>query len=238
MEKEPLLQINEVTRKFGEVCVLNRLSMAVQRGEIFGLLGLNGAGKTTLFKCILKLIETTEGAILYANKPLDVPIIHEKIGYLPEFYLPPGELKAREYLNLLGMAVSGPKPDVDALLQKTDLDPHKLIGEYSRGMIQRLGLAIALLKSPEFIILDEPTLGLDPLVRVRLLDWLKELNSQGKTILLSSHDFAQVEKVCQRIAVLHNHQLRYIGPLTDFLEQHKVDSLEDAFLKEIGDIHA
>lgn len=238
MEKEPLLQINEVTRKFGEVCVLNRLSMSVQRGEIFGLLGLNGAGKTTLFKCILKLIETDEGAILYDNKPLEVSVIHEKIGYLPEFYLPPGELKAREYLRLLSMAVSGPKPDVDALLQKTDLDPHKLIGDYSRGMIQRLGLAIALLKSPEFIILDEPTLGLDPLVRVRLLDWLKELNSQGKTILLSSHDFAQVEKVCQRIAVLHNHQLRYIGPLTDFLEQHKVDSLEDAFLKEIGDIHA
>ena len=238
MEKEPLLQINEVTRKFGEVCVLNRLSMAVQRGEIFGLLGLNGAGKTTLFKCILKLINTDGGTILYNNQPLEVPVIHEKIGYLPEFYLPPGELKAREYLRLLGMAVSGPKPDVDALLQKTDLDPHKLIGDYSRGMIQRLGLAIALLKSPEFIILDEPTLGLDPMVRLRLLDWMRELNAQGKTILLSSHDFSQIEKVCHRIAVLHEHQLRYIGPLTDFLEQHKVNSLEDAFLKEIGGINA
>jgi len=231
---EPLLQIREATRKFGNVCVLDRLTLTVERGEIFGLLGLNGAGKTTLFKCILKLIALNEGSILYGDKPLDLATIHAKIGYLPEFYLPPGELRAGEYLRLLGLAVSGPRPDVDALLQKTGLDANKLIGDYSRGMIQRLGLAIALLKAPEFVILDEPTLGLDPLVRLRLLDWLRELNSQGKTILLSSHDFAQVAKVCQRIAVLHEHQLRYIGPLTDFLDQHKTSSLEEAFLKEIG----
>lgn len=238
MDKEPLLQIKEVTRKFGELCVLNQLTMSVQRGEIFGLLGLNGAGKTTLFKCILKLIKTDGGSILYDNQPLEVPVIHEKIGYLPEFYLPPGELRANEYLRLLGMAVSGPKPDVDALLKKTDLDPNKFIGDYSRGMIQRLGLAIALLKSPEFIILDEPTLGLDPMVRLRLLDWLRELNSQGKTILLSSHDFAQVEKVCQRIGVLHEQQLLYVGQLADFLAKHSTSSLEEAFLKEIGGFHA
>lgn len=231
---EPLLQIREATRKFGNVCVLDRLTLTVERGEIFGLLGLNGAGKTTLFKCILKLIALNEGSILYGDKPLDLATIHAKIGYLPEFYLPPGELRAGEYLHLLGFAVSGPRPDVDALLQKTGLDANKLIGDYSRGMIQRLGLAIALLKSPEFVILDEPTLGLDPLVRLKLLDWLRELNAQGKTILLSSHDFAQVAKVCQRIAVLHEHQLRYIGPLTGFLDQHKTSSLEEAFLKEIG----
>ncbi|PKL43442.1 MAG: ABC transporter ATP-binding protein [Candidatus Riflebacteria bacterium HGW-Riflebacteria-1] len=231
---EPLLQIREVTRKFGNVCVLDRLTLTVERGEIFGLLGLNGAGKTTLFKCILKLIALNEGSILYGDKPLDLATIHAKIGYLPEFYLPPGELRAGEYLRLLGLAVSGPRPDVDFLLQKTGLDADKLIGDYSRGMIQRLGLAIALLKSPEFVILDEPTLGLDPHVRLKLLEWLRELNSQGKTILLSSHDFAQVAKVCKRIAVLHEHQLRYIGPLNDFLDQHKTSSLEEAFLKETG----
>ncbi|MBU1109446.1 MAG: ABC transporter ATP-binding protein [Candidatus Riflebacteria bacterium] len=235
---EPLLQICDVTRKFGDVCVLNHLSLAVQRGEIFGLLGLNGAGKTTLFKCILQLIELSEGSILYDNKPLDLTTIHAKIGYLPEFYLPPGEFKANEYLRLLSIAVSGARPDVDALLQKTGLDGNKLISEYSRGMIQRLGLAIALLKSPEFVILDEPTLGLDPLVRLKLLEWLKELNQQGKTILLSSHDFAQVAKVCQRVAVLHDRKLRYIGPLSEFLDQHATSSLEEAFLKEIGGLNA
>ena len=237
-QMEPLLQIREVTRKFGDVCVLNRLSLTVQRGEIFGLLGLNGAGKTTLFKCILQLISLGAGSILYGDKPLDQATIHEKIGYLPEFYLPPGELRAGEYLRLLGLAVSGARPDVDFLLQKTGLDANKLISDYSRGMIQRLGLAIALLKSPEFIILDEPTLGLDPLVRLKLLEWLKELNAQGKTILLSSHDFAQVAKVCQRVAVLHKQELRFIGPLSEFLDQHATSSLEEAFLKEIGGLNA
>lgn len=235
---DPLLQIRKVTRKFGDVCVLDQVSLTVQAGEIFGLLGLNGSGKTTLFKCILKLIKLNEGEIFYDNQPLETPVIHEKIGYLPEFYLPPGELKAGEYLRLLGMAVSGHKPDVASLLAKTGLDPNKLIGDYSRGMIQRLGLAIALLKSPEFVILDEPTLGLDPLVRLKLLDWLRELNAQGKTILLSSHDFAQVAKICHRVAVLHEHQLKYVGPLADFLEQHNTSSLEEAFLKEIGGLNA
>lgn len=231
---EAILQIREATKRFGDVCVLNKLSLSVQRGEIFGLLGLNGAGKTTLFKCILRLLKLNEGEILYNDKALDFPTIHEKIGYLPEFYLPPGELKAGEYLRLLGFSVSGERPDVDALLHKTGLDPHKLISDYSRGMIQRLGLAIALLKSPELVILDEPTLGLDPMVRQKLLEWLKELNSLGKTILLSSHDFVQIEKLCQRIAVLHNHEIRFIGAISEFLSKHNTSSLEEAFLTEIG----
>ncbi len=235
---EPALSIRGLTKNFGDVCVLDNLSLEVIPGEIFGILGLNGAGKTTLFKCVLQLISSNSGEIRYHDKPLDRATIQEKIGYLPEFYLPPGELKAREYLSLLGMAVSGAKPDVAALLAKTQLDPEKLIQDYSRGMIQRLGLAISLLKSPEFVILDEPTLGLDPLARQNLLNWLQELNQSGKTILLSSHDFVQVEKLCQRIAVLHEHKLLYKGKIKGFLEKHQTVSLEEAFLKEIGACHA
>lgn len=235
---EPLLEIRELTKKFGDVCVLDHLNLTVERGEIFGILGLNGTGKTTLFKCILRLLKTDAGEILYRDKPLDFPVIHDKIGYLPEFYLPPGELKAGEYLKLLGLAVSGPKPDGNALLQKTGLNPEKLIGDYSRGMIQRLGLAISLLKTPEFLILDEPTLGLDPAARQKLLAWLLELNSQGDTILLSSHDFSQVEKLCRRIAILHDHVFRYIGSIKALLQRHSVSTLEEAFLKEIGGIDA
>lgn len=229
-----LLQVKELTKNFGDVCVLDKLSLEVAQGEIFGILGLNGIGKTTLFKCVLGLISRNHGEILYCDKPLDRNVIHEKIGYLPEFYLPPGELTGFEYLRLLSLAVSGPKPDIEELFRKTDLDSAKPIRDYSRGMIQRLGLAISLLKSPEFIILDEPTLGLDPLARQNLLDWLKELNQQGQTILLSSHDFSQVEKLCRRIAVLHAKEIRYSGKLSDFLQKHSTNSLEEAFLKEIG----
>lgn len=231
---ETILQVREATKKFGEICVLDNLSLSVQRGEIFGLLGLNGAGKTTLFKSILRLLNLDKGEVLFNNQPLNFPTIHAKIGYLPEFYLPPGELRGREYLRLLSLAVTGPRPDIDNLLRKTDLAPDKMIADYSRGMIQRLGLAIALLKSPELVILDEPTLGLDPLVRQRLLEWLKELNAQGQTILLSSHDFNQIEKICQRIAVLHKNRIKYTGTINDFLEKHQTNSLETAFLQEIG----
>ncbi len=231
---EPILQVKDLTKNFGKVCILENLSLAVEPGEIFGILGLNGIGKTTLFKCILGLISRSSGEILYKNQSLDLQVIHEKIGYLPEFYLPPGELTGYEYLRLLSLAVSGPRPDIASLFRKTDLDSAKPIRDYSRGMIQRLGLAISLLKSPEFIILDEPTLGLDPLSRQNLLEWLQELNRQGQTIMLSSHDFAQVEKLCRHVAVLHDRCIRYSGPIGNFLQKHKTDSLEDAFLKEIG----
>lgn len=232
-----ILQVNEVCKSFGTGLILDKLSLEVSQNEIFGLLGLNGAGKTTLFKCILQLLKIDSGTISYRGEKLELPVIHEKIGYLPEFYLPPGELRAAEYLKLLSIAVGSNKPDVEALLKKADLAPDKMIRDYSRGMIQRLGVLIALLKSPEFVILDEPTLGLDPLARINLLNWLKELNQQGTTIMLSSHDFDQVQKLCQRIAVMHRHKIRYIGSISEFINKHSANSLEEAFLKETGEIN-
>ncbi|MGM0601299.1 MAG: ABC transporter ATP-binding protein, partial [Candidatus Rifleibacteriota bacterium] len=231
---EPILEVKELTKTFGKVTVLNKLSLSVQPGEIFGVLGLNGIGKTTLFKCILGLLKKDEGEIFYKGSPLEIKQVHSKIGYLPEFYLPPGELTAYEYLRLLSMSIGGKKPDIDALLKKTNLAAEKPISNYSRGMIQRLGLIISQLKSPEFLILDEPTLGLDPLSRQNLLDWLLELNEQGQTILLSSHDFSQLEKVCKRVAILHDHKIIYCDDVKEFKRSHSTDSLEQAFLKEIG----
>ncbi len=235
---EPLLQVKNLTKNFGAVCILKDLSIEVEPGEIFGVLGLNGIGKTTMFKCILGLISRNGGEILYRGKELNQQMVHQKIGYLPEFYLPPGELTGHEYLRLLSLAVSGNRPDIENLFRKTDLDSRKPIKDYSRGMIQRLGLAISLLKSPEFIILDEPTLGLDPLARQNLLDWLKELNQGGQTIMLSSHDFSQVEKLCRRVAIVHDRQIKYTGKIGDFTAKHQTSSLEEAFLMEIGGIHA
>jgi ABC-type multidrug transport system ATPase subunit len=231
---EPILEVKELTKTFGKLSVLNKLSLSVRPGEIFGVLGLNGIGKTTLFKCILGLLKKDEGQILYKGSSLELKQVHTKIGYLPEFYLPPGELTALEYLRLLSVSVGGKKPDIKELLKKTDLAADKPISTYSRGMIQRLGLIISQLKSPEFLILDEPTLGLDPLSRQNLLNWLLELNKQGQTILLSSHDFSQLEKVCKRVAILHDHKIIYCDDVKEFKKSHGTDSLEQAFLKEIG----
>ncbi|HNV71951.1 MAG TPA: ATP-binding cassette domain-containing protein [Candidatus Ozemobacteraceae bacterium] len=230
---EDLVVIRELAKQFDQIKVLNKISFSIRRGEIFGLLGLNGAGKTTLFKCILQFVSQDSGEIHYQGFPLTPPTIHRSIGYLPEFFLPPAELSARELLRLLALGVSGRPADIDALLVKTGLNPDKRIREYSRGMIQRLGLAMALLKNPDFVVLDEPTLGLDPLVRSRLLDWLQEMNQDGKTILLSSHDFSQVEKLCHRVAILHQGVISYIGDIQGFLQKRATNSLETAFLKEV-----
>lgn len=232
---ENLLEIKGLSKSFAENSVLENLNLRVNKGEIFGVLGLNGSGKTTLFRCLLQLLKPSAGEILYNNSPIDFTVIHDKIGYLPEFYLPPGELNAREFLKLLSVAVTTKPADIDYLLERTDLDGDKPISDYSRGMIQRFGLAIALLKSPEFIILDEPTLGLDPLARKNLLDWLKEVNeNKDTTILLSSHDFSQVAQLCQRIAVLHDHRIIYTGTIEGFMSKHSANTLEQAFLSEIG----
>ena len=231
---EPLLQVREITKAYKKLRVFERFSLTVDRGEIFGLLGVNGAGKTTLFKSILGLVKTSAGEVLFDGKTLLPETVQEKIGYLPEFFLPPGELNAGELLQLMGFGESVPAGRIRSLFERTELDPGKRIADYSRGMIQRLGLAIALLKNPEFIMLDEPALGLDPVAQQKMLSWLKEFNGEGRTILFSSHYLFHVEQLCHRIAIMHHGGIRFVGPTAEFLEKHRTDSLEEAFLKEVG----
>jgi ABC-2 type transport system ATP-binding protein len=231
---DALLQVKEITKYYEKFCAFERLSLTVQQGEIFGLLGLNGAGKTTLFKSILRFVHISSGDILYKGKSLTPAEIQDHIGYLPELFMPIGELSASEFLRLLGYGISVSRSHCDMLFEKTELNPDKKIKDYSRGMIQRLGLAIALLKDPEFIMLDEPTLGLDPIAQQKMLNWFKELNVQGKTIFFTSHYLSHVEKLCHQIAVIHQGKIRFVGPTVEFLEKHKTGTLEDAFLKEVG----
>jgi len=231
---EAILQVKEITKYYEKFRVFERFSLTINQGEIFGLLGLNGAGKTTLFKSILKLVNVSGGEILFREKPIASNDIQSKIGYLPELFMPLGELSTGEFLRLLGLGISVSKTHLELLFEKTGLSPDKKIKDYSRGMIQRLGLAIALLKDPEFVMLDEPTLGLDPIAQQQMLTWLKELNNQGKTIFFSSHYLSHVEKLCHRIAIMHQGGLRFVGPTGDFLNKHNTGSLEEAFLKEVG----
>ncbi len=235
---ETILEVKNLTKFYSKSSIFENIHLEIQIGEIFGLVGLNGAGKTTLFKCILQFAHAFSGEIFYRGRVLTPEVVHAHIGFLPEFYLPPSELTGEEFLRLMSYGASGEAIPVDYLLKKTGLQPNKKIADYSRGMIQRLGLATALLKDPEFIMLDEPTLGLDPLARVSLIAWLKELNLQGKTIFLSSHDLSQIEKLCHRLAILHGGKIRYIGTPDGFISRHSTDSLEDAYLKEILEDHA
>lgn len=138
-----LLEVKDLSKYFAKSCVLQNISLKIHQGEIFGLLGPNGAGKTTLIKCIFKFLKTSQGRILYQEKPLTYQDIYKNFGYLPENLLPPRELTAKEFLKLLGLSLHISSPDIIFLLKQVELDDKKRIKYYSRGMIQRLGLAVA-----------------------------------------------------------------------------------------------
>ena len=230
-----ILCCRNLSKHFCKVVALEDINLEIKQGELFGLLGVNGAGKTTLIKCIIKLINPTSGRIFFKDNPILNRDIQDNFGFLPENYMPPGNFSARELLGVLGWGMCVESSRIQVCLQQVGLAEYadRLIKKYSRGMIQRLGLALALLKDPEMIILDEPTLGLDPLGQDLILNLLVTLNKQGKTIFFSSHNLSQIEKMCHRIGIIHRGELGFVGGITEFVNKQKNASFEEAFLKEI-----
>ncbi len=230
-----LISIQNISKVFKKTRALDQVSLEIRPGEIFGLLGLNGAGKTTLLKCLMKLIEPDSGEIFFKERLLSSLNIQKSFGFLPENFLPPSTLSAKELLEIMSWGFNLPPQRVDTCLEQIGMkeQKNKLIKAYSRGMIQRLGLAIAMLKDPEVIILDEPTLGLDPLGQSQILQLLTDLNRQGKTIFFSSHILSQMEKVCQRIGIIHQGKIKFLGTVKEIIRKHGVSSLEEAFLLEL-----
>jgi ABC-2 type transport system ATP-binding protein len=202
---------------------LDDFSLEVKRGEVFGLLGPNGSGKTTVLKLLLGLIFPTKGEIYVLGKsPRDFRS-KIKIGYMPEhpyFYdfLNPVEL-LNFYGSLFGIGSHTRKERIYFLIEKVGLKGFEKmrIRSFSKGMLQRIGLAISLINDPELLFLDEPTLGLDPIGTLQIQDFLRELYSQGKTIFLSSHLLSQVEDSCDRIAIIYKGKLIKIGNLEELL---------------------
>ncbi|MBI4846614.1 MAG: ABC transporter ATP-binding protein [Candidatus Omnitrophica bacterium] len=230
-----LICFKNLKKNFGSTEVLKGINLDLEQGEIFGLLGPNGAGKTTLLRCLLGLLKIQQGNIYYKDRQLTNKDIRFKFGFLPENFSPPKNLKAVELLNILSWGIVSQYNNTDSLLGLVGLleNKNKYIGAYSRGMIQRLGLACALLKDPQVLILDEPTLGLDPLGQRSMIELLKQLNGQGKTIFFSSHILSQIEKVCARVGIIDKGSLKFTGMVSEIIRKHKVLSLEDAFLKEV-----
>lgn len=184
------------------------LSFSVRSGEVFGLLGLNGSGKTTTIKLILGLLFPTSGQVNLFGQPVPNPSVQRRIGYLPEvpyFYrnLTPVEV-LRLYGTLSGMSSSsiGPRTTDVLKLVKMEHASQKPMREFSKGMLQRVGLAQALLHEPDFLILDEPVTGLDPLGIRQSRELVTQLNKHGKTILFSSHSISELERLAHRVAIL------------------------------------
>jgi ABC-2 type transport system ATP-binding protein len=203
---------------------LDRLTLEVQPGEVFGFLGPNGAGKTTTLKLLMQLIFPTSGRAEILGRPVGDVSARQRIGYLPEnpsFY---DYLTAQELLeyfaHLFGYSLSDARSRAARLLERVGIGPERRrqqLRKYSKGMIQRVGIAQALLNDPEVVFLDEPMSGLDPLGRRDVRALILELRDQGRTVFFSSHILADAEALCSRVAVVAGGQLAASGRLSDIL---------------------
>jgi ABC-2 type transport system ATP-binding protein len=199
---------------------LDGLSLSVEQGEIFGFLGANGAGKTTTLKLLMRLIYPTAGNARILGHDIAEVAMHSRIGYLPEnpyFY---DYLTAREFLEycaeLFGYASSERKRRAEQLLARVHLDSkswNTQLRKFSKGMLQRVGLAQALVNDPEIVFLDEPMSGLDPVGRRQVRDLIATLRQEGKTVFMSTHILSDIEVLCDRVAILQHGRLAHVGSL-------------------------
>ncbi|MGB7324897.1 MAG: ABC transporter ATP-binding protein [Rubripirellula sp.] len=232
-----------------KVHALKSLDIEVKKGEIFGLLGPNGSGKSTTIKLILGLLFPTSGRVLVFDKDATETSKNERIGYLPEESYLYKFLTAEETLDFYGrlfdMSSADRKRRVAELIELVGLKgaKHRQLREYSKGMTRRVGLAQALINDPDLILLDEPTTGLDPIGTREMKDLILALRDQGKTILLCSHQLADVQDVCDRVAILHQGELKELGRVSELLKVQDVTEihatgLDDATKSEIAELIA
>jgi ABC-2 type transport system ATP-binding protein len=216
-----------------KVAALTQLNLRVERGEIYGLLGPNGSGKTTTIKLLLGLINATEGRAKVLGRPSGDQFARRRIGYLPEETYLYRFLNAYQtldfYARIFAMNRAQRVRAIDFYLDFVGLDPavrKRQLRTYSKGQARRLGLAQALLNDPDLVILDEPTSGLDPIGTLEMKDLILRLKQAGKTVLLSSHQLADVEDVCDRVGILYRGQMEVEGAVEELLEVKDVFRLE------------
>lgn len=219
---------------------LRGLTLTVEQGEIFGFLGPNGAGKTTTIKLILGILSPQKGGISIFGKDPVSPAVRYSVGYMPETaeyyrYLTPVEI-LRMYGEMFAIPRNVLSGRIDQLLELVGLrkDSSRLIGGFSKGMMQKVSFAQALINDPDLLVLDEPTGGLDPLARRTMRDVILSFKQKGKTIFFSSHELSEVELISDRIGILNKGQLVACGPLKEVISgKGASETLESYFLKMI-----
>jgi ABC-2 type transport system ATP-binding protein len=213
-------------KRYGRQVAVEEVSLTVGRGEVVGLLGPNGAGKTTVIKMLLGLVRPDAGEVLLLGRPGREPGARARVGYLPELFRYQPWLSAAEVLTLhvrlAGVAV--PEADRRECLAVVGLADRARdrVGGFSKGMQQRLGLAVALVASPELVVLDEPTSALDPVGRADVRDLVLELKARGVAVLLNSHLLGEVERVCDRVVILDKGRVAAAGSLPELLGRHEL----------------
>jgi ABC-2 type transport system ATP-binding protein len=241
------IETNGLRKQFGEKVAVEDLSLRVPRGEVFGFLGPNGAGKTTSLKMLLGLVEATAGSATVLGAPLGDRATRARMGFLPEHFRFQDWLTGRELLRfhgrLYGLGGAALEARADELLARVDLldAAHGAVKTYSKGMMQRIGLAQALLAKPDLVFLDEPTSGLDPLGRLLVRDIIRELKADGTTVFLNSHLLGEVEATCDRVVFVKAgravHELSLSGDVAGLDVDMRTGPLDDgarAALAELG----
>ncbi len=238
-QTELAIQFNGVYKQFQKQSILKGIDLEVRSHEYLGLVGINGAGKTSLIKCLLDFSLLDSGQIkIFANDHLQTSA-RDRLSFLPEKFSPPYYLTGRDFLKYMLelYEVAYDESKVKQMLNTLDLvseSLNKSVGQLSKGMAQKLGLAACLLSDRELLILDEPMSGLDPKARAYLKRYLLELKEQGKTLFFSTHLLVDVEAVCDRMAVLHDGKICFIGSPAECCAIHDTDNIEEAYLKCIN----
>ncbi|WP_127588745.1 ABC transporter ATP-binding protein [Paenibacillus koleovorans] len=231
----PVVDIRDITRRFGSRAVLNGISLRVERGELFGLLGPSGSGKTTLIKLITGIDQADEGAVHVLGERMPKLAMLQRFGYMAQSDALYNELTARENLHffasLYGLSGTRRNERMQAAMAVVDLLDHlnKPVAAYSGGMKRRLSLAISLLHEPELLILDEPTVGIDPMLRQSIWRELLAMRERGTTIILTTHVMDEADK-CDRIGLIREGKLNAVDSPQALKAQTGTDSIEDAFI--------
>ncbi len=220
---QPAIETHDLAKRYGSTVALAGLSMRVERGEVFGFLGPNGAGKTTAVKLLLGLAQPTGGSGRLLGAPLGDRAARRRIGYLPELFRYQPWLRARDVLllhcELAGLERGSWRDEIDGALVTVGLSDRAgdLVGRFSKGMQQRLGLGVALLGRPEIVFLDEPTSALDPVGRVAVRTIITTAREQGTTVFLNSHLLTEIERVCDRVAIVDHGRVVAQGRIDELL---------------------
>lgn len=224
------LQIINLTKKFGTQIALNNINIEINNNEIIGLLGPNGAGKSTLMKSIVGALKIDEGEIIFNGKDIrqDEITVKKEMGFLPENNPLYSEMYVKEYLNFVADLHQISKERIEEVIELVGITPEKSkkISQLSKGYQQRVGLAQAILHSPDLLILDEPTNGLDPNQIIEIRNVIKEIGKE-KTVILSTHIMQEVEALCSRVILIHEGNIIQDSNIEEF--KGKFGSLEEAF---------
>ena len=223
-----IIQAEKLSKSYGRHQGIIDIDLTIEQNEVFGFLGPNGAGKTTTIRTLLDLIRPTSGraTIFGIETTVDPVAIHRKIGYLPGEFSLYDRLSGGQTLTYFANLRGGVAPSYQhALVERFDLDPSRRFREYSKGNKQKVGLIVALQHRPELLFLDEPTSGLDPLVQQTFFEVIREAKAEGRTVFMSSHELSEVEKICDRVAIIRDGRLTRVDSVDALrdLAHHQVE---------------